>query len=97
MIDYGIEETDRIWYDDINIIYYKKGNVDEPKATRLFLEYTDNYKNYKDIIDYVATLVGGYPYLDSVFIIAERGLEGVVLRWNYVDGLYQVGTTRGYA
>ena len=35
--------------------------------------------------------------IDSVIIIAERGLDGLVLRWNKHDGLYQVGTTRGYA
>ena len=86
-----IKLSDVIYYESIKVIYYLESNPLEPEVLDLFLEYQDDIETYQDIITYI-----GKP-ISSMLIIAENGLSGIILRWNNVEGLFQVGTTRGYA
>ncbi len=85
--------TDPIYYDSIEVIYYTRHNK-QCNAFAMNFEYTD-IETYDDLIKHIQSKEE--HKINSMIIIAERGLEGVVLRWNEADGLYQVGTTRGYA
>ena len=81
-----------IHYDGIQVIY----NVSkESKAIQLSLDFQDEIVTYGDLVKFIRNLEK--EPVDSMTIIAERGLAGVVVRWNQVEGLFQVGETRGYA
>lgn len=81
-----------IHYDSIEIIYRVSK---ESKALELCLDYQDEIITYGDLVKFIQN--NEREKVDSMTIIAERGLAGVVVRWNHVEGLYQVGETRGYA
>lgn len=82
-----------IHYDSVEVIYYTKKS--KPKAFSMSLDYQEEIQTYGDLVKHIQSLEK--EEVDRMLIIAERGLAGVVVRWNYIEGLFQVGETRGYA
>lgn len=83
-----------IHYDAVEVIYYTEEST-FPKAFSMSLECQEEIQTYDDLVKHIQSLEE--EPIDSMIIIAERGLAGVVVRWNQVEGLFQVGETRGYA
>lgn len=99
-----VDLEEMIFGDDVKVIFTleneqkkkrESGNYDwEARALHFNIEFTDIIF-YKDIISFIEEKYN--DKIELATIITEQGLEGYVFKFDYVDGLWLYGETRGYA
>ena len=73
-----------IHYDGVEVIYYTNESHLKPKAFCMSLEWQEEVNTYRELLTHIQSQEK--EKIHSAIIIAERGLDGVVVRWNDIEG-----------